>query len=184
MSEGRGHRYYFFRRWRYLVDPGLQLTLALQMAAVLLVVAAAYALAVYGLFDEASLQALTAEETRSLFMRANLLYGGQALIFVIAVAVLLLHRIAGPAQLVERAVRGMLDGEYDHRLALRPRDGLKPLASAVAELRAHLCEREERREALLKELADHLAADDVAAARELLRRESEPALPGSTAKAP
>ncbi len=182
MSEGRVHRHHFFRRWRYLVDPGLQLTLALQMAAVLLVVAAAYALAVYGLFDEASLQALTAEETRSLFMRANLLYGGQALIFVIAVAVLLLHRISGPVLVIERAVRGMRDGEFEHRLSLRPRDSLKSLASAVAELRTHLCEREERRDALWKELAGHLAADDVAAARELLRRES--GLHGSAPTAP
>ena len=172
MSEGRRHERRSIRRWRYLIDPRLQLALALQMAGVLVGVAAAYALAAYVLFDQASLQALTAEETRSLFMRANLLYGVYALVFVTAAGVLLLHRIAGPAQVIERAVRGMRDGEYDHRLSLRPRDSLKPLASAVAQLRTHLCERDERRQALLKELAGHLAADDVAAARELLRRES------------
>ena len=180
MSEARAQKRFIFRRWRYLIDPGLQLALALPMAGVLLGVAVSYLLAVYLLFDQASLQAMTGEETRSMFMRANLLFGGYALIFVTAGGVLLLHRIAGPALIIERAVRGMRDGEYDHRLSLRPRDGLKSLASAVAELRSDLCEREERHQALLKELVGHLAADDVAAARELLQRESEPQSHGST----
>ena len=182
MSEDHVHKRRLIRRWHYLVDPGLQLALALQLAGVLVGVAVAYAIAAYVLFDPASLQVLTAEETRSLFMRANLLYGGYALVFVVVAAVLLLHRISGPVLVIERAVRGMRDGEFEHRLSLRPRDSLKSLASAVAELRTHLCEREERRDALWKELAGHLAADDVAAARELLRRES--GLHGSAPTAP
>ena len=107
MSEHGSQLGRLLRRRHVLVDPSLQLRLGFYIAGVFAVVAAAYVLAIYVLFDQASMQALSAQEVRELFLRANLLYGGYALIFLVAGGIWLLHRIAGPALVIERAVRAL-----------------------------------------------------------------------------
>ncbi|HEX5138074.1 MAG TPA: hypothetical protein VFY93_13945, partial [Planctomycetota bacterium] len=77
------------------------------------------------------------------------------------VALLITHRIAGPAFVVERALRGMTRGDHSARLELRRRDYLKPLAAAVEELRAELA----RRAAACDELKAALDRGDLDAAR-------------------
>ncbi len=167
MRDGSGQVRRHEMRWLYVIDRRMQLTLACQLLAVIASIALAYVLAVYVLFDEASLEALTAEETRSLFRTANLLYCGYAVVFLGVAAVLLTHRIAGPALVIERAVRGMLRGEYEHRLSLRPRDYLESLSASVQELRTQLRDREESQAALLEELSGCLEAQELPRAREL-----------------
>jgi prepilin-type N-terminal cleavage/methylation domain-containing protein len=157
-----------FKRRRYFIDARLQLSLALPLLGVLAIVALAYAAAIYLLPGKMALETMTAEETRALFLRANLVYFAIAAVLLGAVAIFLAHRIAGPAQVIEAALRGLLRGRYDQRLALRPGDSLTSLAAAVNELRAQLRERDERQERLLRELEACLAANDLAAARALL----------------
>ena len=158
----------FFKRERYFIDARLQLAVALPLLAVLGVVALAYAAAIYVLPGVGALKGMTAAETRSLFLRANIIYYGIAAVGVAAVAIFVTHRMAGPALVIERAVRALRRGEFEQRLGLRPGDSLRSLADAVTELRGHLVEQAERRQHLLGELASRLDANDLAAARELL----------------
>lgn len=172
-SESRPH---FKREW-YFVDAGVQLRLVLPLLAVLVVVALAYAAAIYLLPGPDAIETMTAEETRRLFLRANGVYFAVAVGALGAVAVFLSHRVAGPARVIERAVRGLRDGDYDDRLALRRGDSLKSLATAVRELRDQLREREEQRRKLGREIAARLDANDVRTARELLDRLDNPEAP-------
>ncbi len=182
MSDSPSPKPGFYRRDRYFVDPRLQLALALPMLAILVVVALAYVAAVYVLPGEFALKTMTAEETRSLFLRANLTYLGLAGAALAASAIYLAHRIAGPAGVLERAVRSMQGGDYSPRLALRPRDYLQSLAEAVTDLRNQLSEQEEQRRQLVKEVAARLDVNDLAEARKLLAQlgESEAPSPPDT----
>ena len=144
------------KRERYLIDPRLQLALAVPLAGIVTGVALAWAVAIYVLPGEDVLRTMTAEETRALFLRASLVYYAIATAAVTAVAVFLSHRIAGPVFVIERALRGLERGDY------------KPLATSVAELCDSLREREERRQRLVKQAAVRLEASDLAGARELL----------------
>ncbi len=170
MSDQRSQWGNLLRRRNVLVDPSLQVRLGMQLAGVFLGVAVAYALAIYVLFDQASMQALSADEVRSLFLRANLLYGGYALLFLMAAGVWLLHRISGPALVIERAVRALSAGDVEARLTLRPHDRLYSLAAAVAELREKLVGDEQRRRELLGELASRIEAGELTSTGELLEQ--------------
>ena len=168
MSDDPSPKPSFYRRERYFVDSRLQLALALPMLAILVVVALAYVAAVYLLPGQVALKMMTAEETRSLFLRANLIYFVLAGAALAAGAIYVTHRIAGPAGVIERAVRSMQGGDYSARLALRPRDDLRSLAAAVTNLCRQLREQEEQRQQLVEEVAARLDANDLAEARKLL----------------
>jgi hypothetical protein len=156
------------KRERYLVDPHLQLTLALPMLAILVGVALAYIAAIYLLPGQAALDTMTAEETRSLFLRTSLIYFGLAGAALGTCAIYLTHRIAGPAGVIERAVRSMQSGDDPPRLALRLRDSLQSLAAAVNELHDRLRGQEALRQQLIEEVAARLDANDLVEARKLL----------------
>ena len=179
MSDNPSPKPGFYRRDRYFVDPRLQLALALPMLAILVVVALAYVAAVYLLPGEFALKTMTAGETRSLFLRANLIYFGLACAALLPSAIYVTHHIAGPAGVIERAVRSMQGGDYSRRLALRPGDHLLSLAEAVADLRKQLSEAEEQRRQLVKEVAACLDVNHLAEARKLLVQ-----LEGSEAPSP
>ncbi len=156
------------KRSRYVVDTRLQWGFALPVLGIVLVMSGAYALAIYVLPGTSALTSLTAAETRDLFLHANLLYAGLTALLLVGVALLLAHRIAGPAVVIERAVKSLCRGEYEHRLSLRPGDQLHSLAGAVAELCGRLHDAEQRRERVLGEVYESLQHGDLAAARELL----------------
>ena len=168
MSENPSAEPPHSRRERYVIDARLQLALALPLLGILAVVAFAYVAAIYLLPGENVLKSMTADETRSLFMRANIIYFGIAAAAVSAAAVYLSHRIAGPLLVIERALHAMQRGDYSQRLSLRPRDFLQSLAAAVTELRSQLAEESERRSRLAEEVAERLDANDWAEARKLL----------------
>ena len=96
------------------------------------------------------------------------------IVMIGAVAVFLSHRIAGPARIIERALRGLLRGDRDQRITLRPSDSLQSLATSVNELSNQLHEQATHRAKLIQEIDAHLETDNVAAAREPLT-ELEPA---------
>ncbi len=163
-QQGRARR----KRERYLVDAQLQWALALPLLAILVVIALAHTAAIYLFAGDSALRAMTTEEGRRLFLGANIIYYALATAALGSVTIFLTHRIAGPARIIERAVRGLQRGDYEERLALRPRDDLKPLATAVTELRNHLRERDDRRRYLLQEVASRLEENDLVEARKLL----------------
>ena len=173
MSETEGQES-FFKCERYFIDARLQLAVALPLLAILAVVAVAYIAAIYVLPGVGALDGMTAAETRSLFMRANIVYYSIAAAALACVAVFLMHRVAGPALVIERAVRALQRGEFEQRLQLRPSDYLKSLAAAVAELRSQLAEQEDGRQDLVRELAARLAANDLEAARGLAAQLGSP----------
>ncbi len=80
---------------------------------------------------------------------------------LVVVSLLLTHRIAGPAFVLERALRAMLRRDYSARIHLRRRDYLKPLAASVEELRVEL----ERRREILDAVRDALEEGSVEKAR-------------------
>jgi prepilin-type N-terminal cleavage/methylation domain-containing protein len=168
MSDGSKRQRRFVKRTHYLIDARMQLALVLPLIAVLAIVGLAYVAAIYLLPGDSALQTMTGEETRELFRRANITYYAIAAVLVSSVAVFLTHRIAGPAQIIERALRGLLRGEGDQRIALRPGDSLQSLATAVNELGSELLEQEARRAKLIREIGSRLETNDIDAARELL----------------
>ena len=168
MSENPNAKRPHSRRGRYFIDARLQLALAVPLLGILAVVAVAYVAAIYLLPGETALKSMTADETRSLFMRANIIYFAIAAIGVGSAAVYLTHRIAGPLFVIERALQAMQRGDYSQRLSLRPRDFLQSLATAVTKLRSQLAEEAEQRRRLVEEIAERLDASDWAEARKLL----------------
>ncbi len=156
------------KRKRYFVDPQLQLALALPLVGILAIVGLAYVAAIYLLPGETALQSMTAEETRAMFLQANVTYFLIAATGLGLVTVYLTHRIAGPVYVVEEALRAMTRGELNQRLALRPNDSMKSLAAAARALRDHLRSVDEQRQRLIKEASARLEAHDTASARDLL----------------
>jgi hypothetical protein len=145
------------RRRIYMVDRKLQLTVAGQLLGVLAGVAVLYVVGVLLLAGDDGTEGLTAGEV----LHANLIYFLLAAAILGVVALLITHRIAGPAFVVERALRAMMRGDHTSRLELRKRDYLKPLAAVVEELREEL----QRRARTCEELKAALDRGDLEAAR-------------------
>jgi prepilin-type N-terminal cleavage/methylation domain-containing protein len=168
MSDDTKKRRTAVKRTHYFIDARLQLAMVLPLLAVLALVGLAYVAAIYLLPGEMVLQTMTSEETREMFRRANTTYFAIAAVLLTSVAIFLTHKIAGPARIIERTLRGLLRGERDQRIALRPDDSLQSLATAVNELSSQLQEQDARRAKLIQEIDSRLETNDVAAARELL----------------
>jgi methyl-accepting chemotaxis protein len=149
-------------RRTYVIDRKLQLSVAAHLLGALAGIAALYVVGVFLLAGGAGSEGLTAGEV----LRANLIYFVLAAAILGVVVILITHRIAGPALVIERAVRGMKTGDHSLRLELRKRDYLKPLAAAVAELREEL----DRRAQAATELKAALDRGDLDAARGLAER--------------
>ena len=184
MSENPSAKPPHSQRGRYFIDAPLQLALAAPLLGILAAVAVAYMAAIYLLPGEAALKSMTADETRSLFMRANIIYFAIAAAGVAVASIYLTHRIAGPLVVIERALQAMQRGDYNQRLSLRPSDFLQSLAAAVTELRSRLAEEAEQRCRLVEEVAERLDASDWAEARKLIVQlgptEEQPSPTGST----
>ncbi|MHC4223118.1 MAG: hypothetical protein ACYSUN_03935 [Planctomycetota bacterium] len=156
------------KREKYMTDKGLQWAVTLQILAALAGVAVLYAIGIYVLPGQEALEDLNAEETRAFLLRANLIYFVLATGIIGTLAMLLMHRIAGPARVMRQAVEDMENGNYETRLSLRRFDYLKPLAASIANLRDDLRRQEAKRRELLKTLHRCLQENDLAAAREIL----------------
>ncbi|MFQ5845123.1 MAG: hypothetical protein ACE5JG_09075 [Planctomycetota bacterium] len=163
-SHGKKHR-----RHSFLAHP-FQLKIAFQLLGGLVGVGILYVLALLVLPAEGALDQLTAEETRALLLRSNLIYFCLAAAILWTLAVVLMHRVAGPVHVVEEAVQALCRGDYRPRLLLRERDHLKGLAAGVAGLAAQMEKEAGARREALRDLDRCLRENDVPAARELLGR--------------
>ncbi|MGQ0613168.1 MAG: hypothetical protein ACT4PV_05465 [Planctomycetaceae bacterium] len=157
------------RRGAFLVDRELQFAVTIHLIGVLLGIAGLYTLATFVL-PSGGLKGQTSEEAWGFLVRNNLIYLVLSIVLLGTVSLLLTHRVAGPVLVIERAIQGMQQGDYERRLTLRKRDYLKGLAASVAQLAAHMRQQEAQRLEVLREIDGCLEENDLPAARELLHR--------------
>jgi hypothetical protein len=162
-----------YPRRKYLIDKKLQIAVAMQMIAVLVAVGLMHVGAVMLFPHWGSLPALSKAETREIVFRANLLYFilGAAMFWMVAVVIM--HRVAGPSMVLKRAIKGLMKREFFHRLTLRKRDYLQDLAASVKKLSEHLQKESEERRQAVRDIENCLDEKDIAGAHELLRRLAE-----------
>ncbi len=158
------------RRRKYMIDLRLQMAITAQLLGVMLGVGFLYVLGVFFLPGSEKLDALGSQDVRDVFLRANAIYFGLGAAILGTISMLLTHRIAGPAFVLQRALGGIRKGLYDHRLGLRKRDYLKPLAAAVSSLCDDLKRLESERSQGLDDLAHCLEENDVEGAKELIKK--------------
>jgi len=158
------------KRARFLVDWRHQFAVMAQLLGVLFGVGLLYALGLLVLPGQDAMHELSPGEARDVFLRANAIYFALGAAILGVVSLLLTHRVAGPAYVMERAVHGMRKGDYSRRLNLRRRDYLKDLAAAIEALRAETVEKQETRKKKLSDLKSCLGEGDTAAATELVKQ--------------
>ena len=164
---------------RYLLDRPSQMSVTIHLLSVLAGVGLLYAVAVYVLLGSELLDGKSMAELRRVLLGVHTAYfvvGGTILALT---ALLLTHRYAGPAFVMQRAVHAMRQRDYSSRLHLRLRDFHKPLAQELALLRDELAAQATLRTDLLRELERTLDAGDESHARTVLaklREQSEPKL--------
>lgn len=143
-------------RKQYLVDGRMQLSVALSMgSALLLFTGVSVGTVLFATADDLG-------PDSDALRRTGLVVTGAYFLLVFAVTmvcgVIATQRIAGPARVIEQAVRGMREGDWDRRLTLRRRDHLKSLAAELAalrdELRAQASERHRRDRLLIQALGE------------------------------
>jgi methyl-accepting chemotaxis protein len=177
----------------YLLDTSLQLRLSSYLLAASAAVAALLGWLLWRSYREASkIVALTDPDVGQSIAsalapedRARMLWVAALLVAVLVVllcaAVVITHRIAGPAYVIGRACRHVTDGRLERLRPLRSRDLLVDLAEDVAGMVEALREREEAERAAIAAAASRLrdaaasAADRAEAAAVLERIAAEKA---------
>jgi len=169
---GRSHR----KVRNFLVDTTLQLRLASYLLAVALVLCLGLGWLLYQAYQETSrvialgdpdagesiAMALAAEDRWRIVLVAGALAG--VMLCLLMAAVVITHRIAGPAFAIGRACREVAEGQLRRPRPLRPRDLLVELAHDVAGMIDALRDREAREVSLLRQAAQ--AVQDPAASAE------------------
>lgn len=155
------------RRRKYLIDAGLQLPLVGSMVMTCAILTLAYLVGI----QVSSVHDVGPDSVALRWFGALITgaYFAVVLIATLVTGIRATNRVAGPARLIESAVRGLRRREYDHRLTLRERDCLKSLAHEVAALRDEIQADERARGELLELLVDAIDAGDRVAARNLAR---------------
>jgi HAMP domain-containing protein len=156
------------QRRQYLLDHRLQLTVTIQILGALAGVAILYVIGIHVLPGDDVMANLNVDETRSFLSRAAAIYFALAVAILAVIALMVTHRIAGPASVMRKAVRAMENGNFEARVGLRRSDYLQPLAEAIADLQRTLRETEAHRKHQLRDLNRCLEESDLEAARELL----------------
>lgn len=156
------------KRSRFLLNRPGQSTIAWRLAGILAGVCLLYATAVWFLVGSDLVQGASIAEMRRLLLGVHAAYfviGGGILLIT---TLLLTHRYAGPALVMERAVAAMRRGDYDEVLSTRDKDFLKSLTAELSALRDEMRTREERREEMLERLQAGVEAGDVTVVRAIL----------------
>ncbi|MCR4287045.1 MAG: hypothetical protein NUW09_03425 [Deltaproteobacteria bacterium] len=133
-----------FRRRTYLVKPGLQLRLSLQIFIYLAVYSIVLGFFIfYPLYIEMySATGLVEQERLAqvvLYLHKRLWIGLFAVAFLTGVhAAFTAHRVAGPAYRFEKMLDAMIQGDYSQRVTIRTRDELKDIETLLNRLAAAL----------------------------------------------
>ena len=161
----------WFRRSKLIVDPTFQVKVAVYVGGSLVVIAANYVGAIL-IFGGNDYPPHTGEEVRDLLIQMSLVFTTLAAIHLMGLAFILTHRVAGPTLVLERALKGMREGDYSNRMTLRNRDYLQTLSTEVQKLSLHIQKN-------LGDVDRCLSEQDYDAAREIVAR-----LRGEKASAP
>jgi hypothetical protein len=160
-EDGRRHR----KVRNYLVDTSLQLRLASYLVGVAVVLSVGLGWLLWQAYQETSrvialgapdaadslAGALATEDRGRMLMVAAALAG--VLVCLLAAAVVITHRIAGPAFAIGRTCRQVAEGKLVRPRPLRSRDLLVELGEDVALMVDALRERETREQALVRAAA-------------------------------
>ena len=170
----------------YLLDTSLQLKLASYLLAVATALSLGLGWLLWQAYRETSrvvalgdpdigdsiAQALAVEDRWRIVLVAAALAG--VLLCLLGAAVVITHRIAGPAFVIARTCRQVRDGNLERPRPLRSRDLLVDLADEVAEMVEALREREAREaQALLRAAAKLRERGEGPDAEDLVRLASE-----------
>ena len=162
---------HLFRK-QVLVQPRMQIDVALSMVASLTAFTAMYVVSIMAVQGPEPVH--SSETTRGLAYLVTGIYFVLAACGTLLVGLRATHRIAGPAMVIERVVRGLREGDYEQRITLRKGDHLNSLADEVEALREELVTERNRRAAstlsmeralheqdleLVRTLAEDLCAD-------------------------
>lgn len=155
-------------RKKFLVERSIQLSVAVAVLGTVVVFTALYLVALMVLAaDGSSLEDPSSRAATWLGVAVTGAYFLLVLVVVWIVIIRVTHRIAGPAVAIERAIRGMLDGDFDQRVQLRSSDKLLSLGVAVAEVQARGRSEQERREELHRRVGEALDRGQLDAVRAL-----------------
>lgn len=155
---------------RYLLDRPSQMSVTIHLLSVLACVGLLYAVAVYVLLGSELLDGKSMGELRNVLLGVHTAYFVVGGVILALTALLLTHRYAGPALVMQRAVHAMRHRDYTSRLHLRLRDFHKPLAQELALLRDELAAQQAVRLDLLGELERSLDVGDEAQIRAVLAK--------------
>lgn len=178
-----------FKRWRFIVDAKMQYSVLYLVIGVSALTAFIFVAAAIALPAADSSASLTPSEMSSLLLQLGAVYVFFSVASLAWITIRLTHRVAGPAQVLERALRAMSRGDFGQRTKLRSKDYLQELAQAAGEHAAHLRARREQRLAMYDELQQYVATqrpEKVGAVLERLRALDAvaPALPKAEQAAP
>lgn len=124
-------------RWRYIVKPSLQIRFALFVFLSMSVVVFFVGWNAYYTLGSRFLSEMKDPQAVELFSRMNVLFWQRAALYtalLVAVAVLVSHKFAGPLYSIERAVDEWRAGRLRARLNLRQRDELRDLEEKLNDM--------------------------------------------------
>ena len=174
MSHEKKHTTH--KRTTFILDREWQLAAFRNMAGVALCAGVVQSLLLYSISSLDPVERWSGEQIGYAALAANTAYIGLVFFAIWVVAIRLTHSVVGPAMVIRRAVQGMTDGDYDHRLTLREKDYLKDLAASVQDLPHEL----EARDELARQLSAALHAGDSDRALSLANRLDRQAEPSSS----
>ena len=166
MAEQKKHN----RRRHYIIDSKSQIGPTSQIVTTLIIVCIVFAVGLLYFTKDNPLFEMDAEQFRGFILQVFALYLLVSVTIFSVMVISLTHRFVGPANVIQRALHGIMDGEYDHRVTLRRKDHLKSLAGSVDTLREKLQLREKTRLKILADLERCLIERDLPAASELVQR--------------
>lgn len=171
-------------RKQHLVQHRLQLDVALSMVATLTALTVLFGVSLF-VFSGPVIEG-TSAATRWMAFGVTGLYFLLAACVTLVVGVRVTQRIAGPAQQIEAAVRGLREGDLGVRLELRRSDHLQSLAGEVAALREDLRANREARDECAQRIQAALLEGELErvreVARDLVRSASDAIAPQSSPK--
>jgi methyl-accepting chemotaxis protein len=154
----------------YIIDSKAQIGPTSQIVTTLIIVCSVFAVGLLYFTKDNPLFEMDAAEFRGFILQVFALYLLVSVTIFSVMVISLTHRFVGPANVIQRALNGILEGEYSHRVTLRRKDHLKSLADSVNDVREKLRVRQENRLKLLANLERCLVERDLSAASELVQR--------------
>lgn len=157
-------------RKKFLVDPSVQMPLAVAVIGTVVAFSALYLATVLILGAEGS--TLDDPSSRAATRLGVAVTGAYFLLVLVAVTVVIIrmtHRFAGASRVLEQAARAMLQGDFAQRMTLRKKDLLQSLRAALGEVQMRWGLERENQEEFHRRLGEALERGDLEAARALER---------------